>query len=150
MQYHFAHGLDWFCGGQHSEVEARVRRFVSALVEMGVRPVFVLNGPGCIPEAKVAEWCKRKLVTARMVQGIYQRGSLYSTEATTPSVTTCTCLALLLSSTDGCELHMAMPGVEDDYAAAEIAVETNAFGIISDDSDFLCFQVIAILVFIHI
>ena len=84
-----------------------------------------------------------------MVQGIYQRGSLYSTEATTPSVTTCTCLALLLSSTDGCELHMAMPGVEDDYAAAEIAVETNAFGIISDDSDFLCFQVIAILCSIY-
>ena len=42
---------------------------------------------------------------------------------------------------------MAMPGVEDDYAAAEIAVERNAFGVISDDSDFLCFQVIAICTF---
>ena len=52
VQHHFAHGFDGFCGGQHSEVEARVRRFVSALVEMGVTPVFVMNGPGCVPEAK--------------------------------------------------------------------------------------------------
>ena len=95
---------------------------------------------------KVAEWCKRKKVIARMVQGIYQRGSLYSKEATNPSVFTCTCLALILSSLDGCELHISMPGVEDDYVAAEIAMETNAFGVISDDSDFLCFQVIAIFI----
>ena len=52
VQHQFAHGFDWFCGGQHSEVEARVRRFVSALVEIGVRPVFVINGPGCVPEDK--------------------------------------------------------------------------------------------------
>ena len=26
VQHHFAHGFDGFCGGQHSEVEARVRR----------------------------------------------------------------------------------------------------------------------------
>ena len=141
VQHHFAHGLDWFCGGQHSEVEARVRRFVTALVEMGVRPVFVLNGPGCVPEAKVAAWCERKKKIASMVQAIYRRGSLYPGEAMTPSVFTCTSLALILSTIDGCEVHMAMPGIEDDYAAAELAVETNAFGVISDDSDFLCFQV---------
>merc|ERR1719188_2267345 len=42
---------------------------------------------------------------------------------------------------------MAEPGIEDDYAAAEIAVETRAFGIISDDSDFLCFQMGGVRVF---
>ena len=84
-----------------------------------------------------------------MVQGIYQRGSLFSKEATNPSVFTCTCLALILSSIEGCELHMSMPGVEDDYAAAEIAVDRNAFGVISDDSDFLCFQVTAIFSYVH-
>ena len=76
-----------------------------------------------------------------MVQGIYRRGSLHSREAKTPSIFPCTCLPLVLSSIDGCEVRMAEPGIEDDYAAAEIAVETRAFGIISDDSDFLCFQV---------
>ena len=144
VQHHFAHGFDWFCGGQHAEVEARVRRFVSAVADMGIRPVFVLNGPGCIPEAKVAAWCERKKQVAKMVQGIFERGSLSMGEAKNPSVFTCTGLALVLSSIGGCEVHMAMPGVEDDYTAAEIAVETNAFGIISDDSDFLCFQVVSI------
>ena len=76
-----------------------------------------------------------------MMQGIYRRGSLYWREAKHPSIFPCTCLALVLSSIDGCEVLMSAPGVEDDYAAAEIAVETRAFGIISDDSDFLCFQV---------
>ena len=81
------------------------------------------------------------------MQKIYQRGSLSPKEATDTRVNICTCLGLILSSIEGCELHMAMPGVEDDYAAAEIAVERNAFGVISDDSDFLCFQVIAICTF---
>ena len=76
-----------------------------------------------------------------MMQGIYRRGSLHWREAKHPSIFPCTCLALVLSSIDGCEVLMSAPGVEDDYAAAEIAVETRAFGIISDDSDFLCFQV---------
>ena len=86
-------------------------------------------------------WCKRKKEIASTVQGIYRRGSLYPGEAKSPSVFTCTSLALILSTIDGCEVHMAMPGTEDDYAAAELAVETNAFGVLSDDSDFLCFQV---------
>ena len=109
---------------------------------MGIRPVFVLNGPGCVPEAKVDAWCERKKKIASDVQGIYQRGSLYPGEAMQPSVFTCTSLALLLGTIDGCEVHMAMPGVEDDYAAAQLAVETNAFGVLSDDSDFFCFQVL--------
>ena len=114
---------------------------MTAVVQMGIRPVFVLNGPGCVPEAKVAAWCERKKKIASEVQGIYQRESLYPGEAMQPRVFTCTSLALILSKIDGCKVHMAMPGIEDDYAAAELAVETNAFGVLSDDSDFLCFQV---------
>ena len=52
VQSHFAHGFDWFCGGQHAAVEARMRRFVSALVKIDVRPLFVLNAPSCVPEEK--------------------------------------------------------------------------------------------------
>ena len=66
MYNFYGYKLDWICGGQLSELEARLRKFCQHMNDIGVKIVAFFDGG--LPEVKFEGWKKRRYDNAESLK----------------------------------------------------------------------------------
>ena len=134
-------GLDVICGGQIKQYVDFLRRFVERFRAVGIRLVFVVDGPS--QSSKRETWVKRRyqswekfgvLVYDALKRGRYPdlRGNVTSL----PSLQTQALVEVVL----GCEVVITAGGTEADEDVVRLARSRNAFAILAQDTDYLIYD----------
>lgn len=133
--------LDVVTGGQFREYKANLLQYVKRLTDLGISPVFFLDGH--VEEGKLRCWLSRKNEMYKRIGKIYEsvdEGANYSPIETASAVLPagmheCTILTLKEA---GFPVFCAI--VECDLEIARYAREHQCFAVLSRDTDFVILQ----------
>ncbi|XP_034240984.1 constitutive coactivator of peroxisome proliferator-activated receptor gamma-like [Thrips palmi] len=133
--------LDVVAGGQFREYKANLLRYVKRLTDLGVSPVFFLDGH--VEEGKMRCWRDRKGEMYNRIRAIYERveeggncSPVENASAVLPAgLYECTILTLKEA---GFPVFCAI--AECDLEMARYAREKRCFAILSRDTDFVILQ----------
>ncbi|XP_066298425.1 constitutive coactivator of peroxisome proliferator-activated receptor gamma-like [Branchiostoma lanceolatum] len=140
LRDHFYHGgLAWVYGGQWQEYRASLRNFVQNFKSAGIEVVFIFDG--VVEKSKRPVWISRRKTELKTVKKIFQY--IRSTEKEPyrnllrlpPGAGMFAGLGL---KSLGVRVYHSL--VEADREIAEFAFSSDCFGILSQDSDFLIYD----------
>ncbi|KAI8510090.1 hypothetical protein Bbelb_125180 [Branchiostoma belcheri] len=140
LRDHFYHGgLAWVYGGQWQEYLTSLRKFVQDFQSAGIEVVFIFDG--VVEKSKRPVWISRRKTELKTVKKIFQhiratgkephRSLLHLPPGTGMFA------GLGLKSLGARVYHSS---VEADREIAEFALSRDCFGILSQDSDFLIYN----------
>ena len=138
--WNFAHsafaGVDWVTGGRPAIIFHQLGEFIANLEGAGIHPVFVIDGIN--PVVKIDVFVSRKQSRARDMKKVFdalRNGKGLTQDVYQKSILTENLRDMLRRL--GADFHCSLG--DSDQLTAQVAEDRRAFGIVSDDSDFLIF-----------